>query len=101
MQVLRHASNEKHGIAITEPELGPQGFGTIFSDVLGDRSRPFAVAVENVAQPRLAFFCAQEFIRSQNAREPPPGAGMAQTRTFSSFSIMPAKILKPDPGTYR
>ena len=26
-------------------------------------------------------------MRSQNAREPPPGAGIAHTRTFASFSI--------------
>ncbi len=36
-------------------------------------------------------------MRSQKAREPPPGAGIAHTRTFGSLSIMPAKILKPEP----
>ena len=28
---------------------------------------------------------------------PPPGAGIPHTRTFGSFSIIPAKILKPEP----
>ena len=36
-------------------------------------------------------------MRSQKAREPPVGAGIAHTRTLGSFSIMPAKILKPEP----
>ena len=36
-------------------------------------------------------------MRSQKARDPPPGAGIAHTRTLGSFSIMPAKILKPEP----
>jgi len=36
-------------------------------------------------------------MRSQKARLPPLGAGIAQTSTFGSFSIMPAKTLKPEP----
>ena len=36
-------------------------------------------------------------MRSQNARDPPVGAGMAHTRTLGSFSIMPANTLKPEP----
>ena len=36
-------------------------------------------------------------MRSQKAREPPPGAGIAHTRTLGSFSIMPANTLKPEP----
>ena len=41
--------------------------------------------------------CAQEFMRSQNARLPPFGAGIAQTSTFGSAASMLAKILKPEP----
>ena len=37
-------------------------------------------------------------MRSQKARLPPPGAGIAQTSTFGSRSIMPAKTLKPEPA---
>ena len=37
-------------------------------------------------------------MRSQKAREPPLGAGMAQTSTFGSLAIMPAKTLKPEPA---
>ena len=40
---------------------------------------------------------AHLFMRSQKAREPPPGAGIAHTRAFVSFSIIPAKTLKPEP----
>ncbi len=36
-------------------------------------------------------------MRSQKAREPPPGAGIAHTRALGSFSIMPANTLKPEP----
>ena len=37
-------------------------------------------------------------MRSQNARRAAAvGAGIAQTRTFGSFSIMPANTLKPEP----
>ena len=36
-------------------------------------------------------------MRSQKAREPPAGAGIAHTRAFGSFSIMPANTLKPEP----
>ena len=37
-------------------------------------------------------------MRSQKARLPPPGAGIAQTSTLWSRSIMPAKTLKPEPA---
>ena len=37
-------------------------------------------------------------MRSQKAREPPLGAGMAQTSTLGSAAIMPAKTLKPEPA---
>ena len=46
--------------------------------------------------PRWPSEIAQAFMRSQKAREPPPGAGIAQIRVFTSVSIMPAKILKPE-----
>ena len=36
-------------------------------------------------------------MRSQKARLPPPGAGIAQTRAFASLSSMPANTLKPEP----
>ena len=36
-------------------------------------------------------------MRSQNARLPPPFAGIAQTSTLGSEASMPAKILKPEP----
>ncbi len=36
-------------------------------------------------------------MRSQNARLPPLGAGIAQTRTAGFCSIWPAKILNPEP----
>ncbi len=36
-------------------------------------------------------------MRSQKARLPPPGAGIAQTSTLGSASIIPAKTLKPEP----
>ena len=42
-------------------------------------------------------FCDRMNSWAQKARLPPVGAGIAQTRTFGSFSIMPAKTLKPEP----
>ena len=36
-------------------------------------------------------------MRSQKAREPPPFAGIAQMRVFTSMSSMPANTLKPEP----
>ena len=60
-------------------------------------ARLFAFAPEDVTEARLAFALRPEFMRSQNARLPPVGAGMAQMRAFGSFSIMPAKTLKPEP----
>ena len=39
---------------------------------------------------------AKAFIRSQNARLPPPGAGIART-SFPACSSSPAKTLNPDP----
>ena len=45
--------------------------------------------------PGRPSFCAQEFIRSQNFRDPPPGAGMARTSLPSCSTIL-AKIAKPE-----
>ncbi len=52
---------------------------------------------EDVAKPGWPSPCAQEFMRSQNAREPPPGAGIAHTCAFGSASRMRANTLKPEP----
>ncbi len=37
-------------------------------------------------------------MRSQKARLPPVGAGIAHTTTLGSASIWPAKTLKPEPA---
>ncbi len=94
IEVRRVAGGEEHGVSGLEAELALDRGGTICTDVLGDGSGAcgtFLFTPEDVAEPRLSSPWAQEFMRSQNARLPPVGAGMAHTRTFGSFSIMPAK----------
>jgi hypothetical protein len=72
---FRIAGGEEAGIAIFQTQLGADGLGALRTDVLGNGAGAFQIAAflapEDIAQTRLAFPCAQEFIRSQNARLPP------------------------------
>ena len=51
----RHTGHEEHGVAVVQPERRLERRRAVFADVLGDWSRPFAVAEEDIAQARLAL----------------------------------------------
>jgi hypothetical protein len=85
VELGRIAGDEEAGVAVFEAQLLPDRFGALFANVLRQRAGAFELArlflaPEDVAEARLAFLdCAQAFMRSQNAREPPVLAGIAQT----------------------
>ena len=86
VELLRIAGDEEGGVAVFEAELGADRLGAFLADVLGDRTGAFQLvaflAPEDVAEPGWPSPCAQAFMRSQKALEPPVLAGMAQTSTF-------------------
>src|SRR6185312_5281658 len=52
-ELLRQSGHEEHGIAVADLELGLDRVGALRPDILGDGARAFAVAEEDIAEPRL------------------------------------------------
>ena len=100
VELVRLAGDEEHRVADPERRAGggsPRCARRRCSWRSGRRRPPRPSRRRCSRGPAGPRACAQPFMRSQKARLPPLGAGMAQTSTLRSSAIMPAKTLKPEP----